>query len=66
MNLTLPYLRIFTPSVGSHTGSSVCRTSAPKLYPVIYPPPNVYLCAQIKTDKNSSGNALTIYLQSIR
>jgi hypothetical protein len=48
--LSLPYLRIFTPSVGNHTGSSVCKTSALNLYTVIYPPPNAYVCAQIKTD----------------
>jgi hypothetical protein len=27
---------------------------------VIYPPPNAYLWAQIKTDKKSSGNPLQI------
>jgi hypothetical protein len=39
---------------------TVCRTSALNLCTVIYPPPNAYVCAQIKTDKKSLGNALAM------
>ena len=54
------------PLQGNHTGSSVCRTSAPKLYSDLSSTKLIFMCTDLKRITKSSGNALTIYLQSIR